>query len=153
MTLTAIPCLEVLLQEVPQAFQSLTHAETVEPPAAGKWSRLQIMGHLCDSALNNHVRFIQVLKEPQPLQIAPYDQSHWVTVQRYNETPAEEVLMLWLTLNRAVLRVISRLKRSQLALHCKLPNGDIVTLQWLIEDYLQHMVHHLKQIFPDIDFL
>ncbi len=31
-----------------------------EPRAAGKWSRKQILGHLIDSAANNHQRFIRL---------------------------------------------------------------------------------------------
>jgi hypothetical protein len=154
MTLNAVPCLQVLLQEVPHAFRSLTLEEAVEPRSEGKWSRLQILGHLCDSAINNVTRFIRVLHEPQPLLLLPYDQEQWVNAQRYGQASTEEILSLWLSLNQSVLRVISGLKPSQLSLSCQLPNGgDIVTLQWLIEDYLEHMVHHLKQIFPDIDFL
>ncbi|MFC3747398.1 DinB family protein [Paenibacillus sp. GCM10012306] len=153
MTLNAVPCIQVLLQEVPQTFRSLTHAEALEPLAPGKWSRLQILGHLCDSAINNVSRFIRISYEPQPLVVFAYEQNHWVDAQRYNQASVEEVLSLWISLNQSILRVISDLKPAQLSLSCKLPNGDNVTLQWLVEDYLNHIVHHLKQIFPDIDFL
>lgn len=57
--------------------------------------------------------------------------------------------MIQTSLNQAILRVITRLIPDQLQLVFLMENGGTVTLQWLIEDYLDHMKHHLEQIFPD----
>src|SRR6185369_15342018 len=43
------------------------------PTAPEKWSRKQIIGHLIDSATNNHQRFVRV--EPDGFH---YDQDAWV---------------------------------------------------------------------------
>ncbi|OFW75589.1 MAG: metal-dependent hydrolase [Alicyclobacillus sp. RIFOXYA1_FULL_53_8] len=141
--------LEELLKSVPRQLRELSNEDLVNPRSTGKWSRLQILGHLCDSAVNNLGRFIQAQYQPEPLAIVSYNQEVWVSSQHYGETPIDEVLTLWLSLNRSIVRVISSLPGDVLSQTCKLSSGDIVTLEWLIDDYLQHMKHHLQQIFPD----
>ncbi|WP_409347065.1 DinB family protein [Paenibacillus sp. MBLB4367] len=78
-----------------------------------------------------------------------YNQEAWVSVQYYKEAPIEDVLELWVSLNRSVLRVIGSLPETSLARSCQLPDGSLVTLGWLIDDYLVHMKHHLRQIFNE----
>lgn len=138
-----------LLTAVPESFSRLTDAEVTTPRPGGKWSKLQLLGHLCDSAINNLSRFIKVQYEAQPLNLSSYNQNEWMAAQHYAEAPREEVLSLWVNLNQAVLRSISDLDPSRLNLVFLLEDGGTVTLQWLIEDYLVHMKHHLGQIFPD----
>lgn len=149
---SAISELEELLTAIPAAFLRLTAEEVTSPRQAGKWSRLQLLGHLCDSAINNLSRFIKVQYEPQPLTLAVYNQDEWMAVQQYAGAPPEEILTLWITLNQSILRVFSRLTPSQLSLIFQIEGGETVTLEWLIEDYLVHMKHHLGQIFPDQKF-
>ncbi|MNN93297.1 hypothetical protein D3C81_2117140 [compost metagenome] len=72
-----------------------------------------------------------------------------MAAQQYASTPREEIVSLWISLNQSVLRVISGLSPAQLGLVFLLETGETVTLQWLIDDYLNHMKHHLGQIFPD----
>ncbi|MNN50973.1 hypothetical protein D3C81_1655830 [compost metagenome] len=93
-------------------------------------------------------RFIKVQYEPQPLRLALYDQNEWVAAQQYVSATQEEILALWFSLNQAILRVISGLTSDQLQLIFLMESGETVSLQWLIEDYLEHMKHHLGQIFP-----
>lgn len=140
--------LYLLLSEFPASFCSLTYAEVTEPRQEGKWSRLQILGHLCDSAINNLSRFIKMQYEPQPFPLTPYDQNKWMDAQQYGNAAPDDILNLWVSLNQTVLRVISNLTPAQLSLVVQFPQGDTVTLEWLIEDYIQHMKHHLGQIFP-----
>lgn len=141
--------MESLLQSVPQRFRELAHDEIVRPRSEGKWSRLQILGHLCDSAINNVSRFIRFQYESEPLLIIPYNQEVWVETQQYADAPVEDVLGLWLSLNKSIVRVISSLPEAGLSRTCRLPDGNVVTLEWLIQDYVEHMNHHLRQIFPN----
>lgn len=151
MSLETTAPLESLLRSVPEDFRALTAEEATQPRAPGKWSRLQILGHLCDSAVNNLARFVKGASlAPDPLPIEPYDQEAWVAVQRYGEAASvEEVLTLWSALNVSVVRVVQGLSGDQLARPCRLPDGTIVTLGWLFEDYVDHLKHHLRQIFGD----
>ncbi|MGN7762256.1 DinB family protein [Paenibacillus sp. 22594] len=146
---TTIIALQSLLKEVPAAFASYSPEEATALRPGGKWSKLQLLGHLCDSATNNLARFIKVQYEPQPLRLALYDQDEWMAAQQHGSSAPGEVSALWTSLNQAILRVITRLTPDQLQLVFLMENGGTVTLQWLIEDYLDHMKHHLEQIFPD----
>jgi len=154
----SIARLEAALKTVPKQFQALQD-EVYQPRTPGKWSRLQILGHLCDSAINNVSRFIQLQQNrittdsENPPSITPYNQNYWVDAQQYNNAPIEDVIRLWYSLNRTVLRVITHLSQPSLDVPCKLPDGQIVTLEWLIQDYVAHMEHHLHQIFSNHDSL
>lgn len=141
--------LETLLQSVPRRFRELDRAEMVRPRSEGKWSRLQILGHLCDSAIHNLSRFIQIQDQAEPMSIIPYKQERWVEAMQYAKASPEEVIGLWLSLNQSVVRVISNLPPASLSRACQLADGSMVTLEWLIEDYLAHMKHHLQQLLPD----
>ena len=61
----------------------------------------------------------------------------------------DEILSLWVSLNRSIVSVISRLQRGKYFYTCVTSNGDVVTLEWLISDYLQPLEHHLQQIFTE----
>lgn len=145
--------LQTLLTAVPGAFARFSDREATAPRPGGKWSKLQLLGHLCDSAINNLSRFIKVQYEPQPLKLDSYNQNEWMAAQQYVNAPREEVLSLWVSLNQSVLRVISNLSPEQLSLAFRPDDGGAVSLEWLIEDYLAHLKHHLGQIFTDQELL
>ncbi|WP_232697187.1 DinB family protein [Brevibacillus daliensis] len=153
MIMNTVSNLEALLQSVPRRFRKFDHDEIIQPRPEGKWSRLQILGHLCDSAINNLSRFIQLQCQIEPLVIIPYNQEIWVEAQQYIDAPSEDVIALWLSLNQSVVRVISNLSDTNLSRTCQLPDGSVVTLAWLIQDYYEHMEHHLRQVFSDDQFL
>jgi len=112
----------------------------------GKWSRKQILGHLIDSAANNHRRFILASTRSEPLAIIPYDQDEWVRLANYQHTPTSDLLSLWTCYNRQLSRIIEQLPASALHHPCTFDNGYSVTLSWLIEDYVVHMEQHVQQI-------
>ena len=142
--------LKVLLQSVPRSFLTLNSNELVQPRMEGKWSRLQILGHLCDSALHNVSRFVQMQHQTEPLFITPYHQDQWVESQQYISAPIEEVLNLWISLNQSVIRVLSSMPETGESPTCILPDGSVVTMEWLAQDYVQHLQHHLQQILVNI---
>ena len=90
------------------------------------------------------------LKELRPDEVInPRALGKWVDSQGYFDASIDEILSLWISLNRSIVRVISRLPREKYFYTCVTSNGDVVTLEWLISDYLQHMEHHLQQIFME----
>ncbi|MFC7439831.1 DinB family protein [Laceyella putida] len=107
------------------------------------------IGTLCDSAINNVSRFIRAQQSEGPFVVTGYDQDEWVRAQQYQQASLEEVASLWVSLNRSVLRVVSRLPEGKETQACLLPDGKQVTLAWLIKDYVAHMEHHLAQIFAE----
>jgi DinB superfamily len=123
----------------------ITDAESVEPLAAGKWSRKEVIGHLIDSASNNHHRFVRAQFTPQLL-IVRYAQKEWVETQDYRSESWTELLLFWKSFNLHLLHVASRIPAERLDTLCRFEDGESVSLRFLVEDYVVHLKHHLKQI-------
>lgn len=145
-----------LILEIPQKIQSLPENELSFKLSPEKWSKKEILGHLCDSAFNNHSRFVRAQFEEQPFKIVPYEQNEWVKLNNYQNMKIEDICNLWVTLNRQIVVVISNMPEDKLGIECDLGNaafreGDVEkSLLWLVEDYLVHMEYHLRQIISDI---
>jgi hypothetical protein len=144
---TALLQLEKHIQEVPVNFKQLSAETLLKRPAPGKWSKQEILGHLIDSALNNLKRFTDAQYAPQPYQVLRYQQDDCVIINGYQQMPLDEMLPLWGALNKQVLRVVSHIPAEKLAYTIITPAGDAHTLEWLAIDYVEHMEHHLKQVF------
>lgn len=114
-------------------------------PNPAKWSIQEILGHLVDSAANNHQRFVRA-QEVDKLVFPKYEQDHWVHVQGYNESSWTDLIKLWRLYNLHLAQVIARLPGEKLAMECKIGPYEPVSLEYLVKDYVVHMKHHLKQI-------
>ena len=115
-------------------------------PGPGRWSRKEILGHLIDSALNNHRRIVGASLAPPPHQLRPYDQDAWVRVADYQHYPCAGLLTLWTSLNELILHLIGHVPSHLLAHEYLTLNGNPTTLHWLISDYALHLEHHVGQI-------
>jgi hypothetical protein len=115
------------------------------PLRPGAWSRKEILGHLIDSASNNHQRFVRASLQDS-LEFPGYDQNGCVRVQAPNEADWGVLVSLWAAYNRYLAHVIAHLPASKLEAPCRIGSGDQVTLRFLAEDYVRHLVHHLEQI-------
>jgi hypothetical protein len=146
------------IDEALPRLRALGEARSAARPAAGKWSPREIIGHLIDSASNNHQRFVRATFRDD-LVFDGYEQDAWVTMQRYNDVPFESLLLLWSTFNRHIAHVMASVpevvrlrERTQHNLDRlawrTLPAGRPVTLDWFMRDYVGHLRHHLAQI-PD----
>jgi len=123
---------------------AITEEAAGRRPAAGKWSKKEILGHLIDSASNNHQRFVR-LQHEDGLVFPSYQQTDWVRVQQCGGRPWRDLVELWLAYN-AHLAHIMRHADAQAAGHVwKAPAGD-VNLQFIMQDYLVHLRHHLEQL-------
>lgn len=117
-------------------------------PAPNKWSAKEILGHLIDSACNNHARFVRVGLEDN-LTFPGYVQDEWVRLQAYQERPWNQVLSLWKFYNLHLAHVIEHLPEASLEHHFTV--GTLtVTLKFLAEDYVAHLEHHLKQVWERV---
>ena len=77
------------------------------PPSKGKWTPKEVIGHLIDSASNNHGRFVRAAISDEMV-FPGYEQDQWVRTQRYNECPWMDLVSLWLGYNNHIARVIER---------------------------------------------
>jgi len=144
---TALSQLEKHILEVPQHFNQFSPEVLLNRPAPGKWSKQEILGHLIDSAINNLKRFTDIQCFPQPYTIIRYQQDDLVIINRYQQLPLEYLLQLCSILNKQVVNIISTIPAEKLSYTVIIPSGDLKTLEWLAIDYVDHMEHHLKQIF------
>lgn len=127
--------------------RALSADESARPVLAGGWSRRQVIGHLIDSASNNHQRFVRAALEPS-LDFPSYDQEGCVRVQAPQEADWALLVLLWAAYNRYLAHVLANLPASKLETPCRIGAHDPVTLEGLARDYLAHMARHLGQIVP-----
>jgi len=144
---TAIQQLEKHISEVPDRFKQLSEDVILKKTAPGKWSKQEILGHLIDSAINNLKRFTDSQYLPQPYTVIRYSQDDLVVINLYQQLPQEHLLPLWIALNQQIVYVISNIPADKLSYTIIIPSGDSKTLEWLAIDYVEHMEHHLGQIF------
>jgi len=145
--------LEKLAQSLEQvvAFESvnlrvLTDEEAALRPAGpASWSRKEELGHLIDSAVNNHVRFTRAWLENE-FTGPSYDQNGWVRAHGYHELPWLLLLDTWRPHNDLLGRLVKRIPEERCGAPCRIGGGAPVTLEFLIEDYILHMQHHLDHI-------
>ena len=109
------------------------------------WSRKQELGHLIDSATNNRVRFI-VAALDRNYEGPTYDGRGWVDLGGYSDTRWTDLVELWTRLNEALARTIERIPDDRLSTQCIINKGGPVSLEFLVEDYVLHMQHHLDHI-------
>jgi len=114
-------------------------------PAPGKWSKKEILGHLVDSAANNHQRFVR-LQLTSRVDLPGYDGDEWVRVQRYQVRPWSESIYLWQLYNVQLAAVIRQVDSNALHNIWHTPDGQALDLEFIIRDYVVHMRHHLDQI-------
>lgn len=111
----------------------------------GRWSAKEILGHLIDSAANNHQRFVRASCNAAAA-FPPYNQNDWVRIQQYHESEWSELVILWSAYNRHLSDVIERIPAESLSAPCNIGKEEPVQLEFVIRDYLRHLRHHLNQI-------
>lgn len=122
-----------------------------------QWSAKEIVGHLIDSAANNHQRFARA-QETDDLVCSGYDQNGWVTSQKYSQESWADLVNLWAAYNLHLLHFVSVMPQEVLTrprhkhnLHQvawrAVDESTPTTLEYFIRDYAGHLQHHLTQIF------
>lgn len=139
--------LELLLEEISMTVNSIEEAQFQKKPSPEKWSKLEILGHLCDSAVNNHVRFMRILTSDEPVTFEGYVQDEWVRRHGYQEHYGrEELLLVWNQLNGLIRNTLHSAAESDWEKRCFFTDGTTMTLEEFYEDYIRHARHHLAQI-------
>lgn len=143
-----IEALQLILADFTPKIASIPDSEFSSIPAPGKWSKKEIVGHLTDSAHNNLRRFIAGQYESSPHIV--YDQDFWVKANDYAGVSKNEVIESWRLTNSSICRVLRTMPVANYSKTCNTGKTEqqLRTLQWLAEDYVKHMKHHLNQIFP-----
>ena len=125
--------------------RQISAPESARPLAPGRWSRKQVIGHLIDSASNNHQRFVRAMLQPS-LDFPRYDQDGNVRVQAVQEADWGMLVSLWAAYNRYLAHVLAQIPASKLQTPCRIGDGELETLESIAQGYVSHLVHHLDQI-------
>ena len=139
---------ELLMKRVEEAereLSAITESQAEAPAIAGGWSRKQVLGHLIDSASNNHQRFVRALLQDE-LRWPSYDQPGCVRVERFQEAAWADLVRLWCVYNRFLAHVLAGVPEGKRGTLCWIGENPVMTLEQLATDYLVHMEHHLAQI-------
>lgn len=115
---------------------------------SGAWSSRQILGHLIDSAANNHHRFVRI-QYVDSLEFPAYDQREWVASQHYEDCDWADLVQLWIAYNRHLVHVLRAMPDAQLAKPCLVVSDEEsapLLLGDVAESYIEHMRHHLAQL-------
>jgi hypothetical protein len=144
------------IERATPALLAVSEAASAERPAPNKWSPREVIGHLIDSASNNHQRFVRA-RGKRDLIFEGYEQDEWVVWQRYAEAPWSELVLLWQLYNRHLARVMAATpaaEREELRASHNLdrrayrsvPADRPASLDYFMNDYVDHLEHHLAQV-------
>jgi len=114
-------------------------------PSGAGWSQREELGHLIDSAVNNHARIVRAALQPA-YEGPGYDQDAWIDVHRYRDMRWSDLVEIWAAHNRVLVPLVANLPEAKLATPCVVDASVAVTLGFLIDDYVLHMRHHLDQV-------
>lgn len=129
-----------------QRFETISEEEWAYKATPEKWSKKEIIGHLCDSAFTNIRRFVVTqYKENENI---VYDQNAWVKAQNYQNVPTSELINLWKSLNYQIVHVVENMPDEALQKTCDTTKTEtqIFALEFIIKDYVDHLQHHLETI-------
>ena len=140
---TAIQKLDVICKNAPDMFSRISHEQWETKPSPDKWSKKQILGHLIDSATNNHHRFVRSQFERSPA--ISYDQNLWNKHNYYQEIEPDQLIKFWTLYNIQLLELVKRIPESLFQNKLKMGENEY-SLAFVFQDYVAHLKHHLNQI-------
>jgi len=144
------------VERAARVLHQMSDEESQRSPQPGKWCPREVIGHLIDSASNNHQRFVRA-QFKDDLVFDGYEQDAWVSLQRYRESPWAELIDLWRLFNLHIARIMqvapndervrkrARHNLDQLAWQ-PVSRDEPATLDYFMRDYVGHLKHHLAQV-------
>jgi len=137
--------LRQLLEVVPARLAKLSKEKVESKPTSASWSAKEELGHLLDSAANNHQRIVRAQLQDSPA-MPGYEQNKWVAIHGYQGRDWKELIDVWLALNRQLLAAAERVPDSGWSRKLTVGDSEPLTLEFVFDDYVTHMLHHLKHI-------
>jgi hypothetical protein len=138
--------LQALMSYALSRLESISEQESAVRPAEGKWSKKEILGHLIDSASNNHQRFVRAQLSSE-IRLSEYSQDAWVRTQAYQAESWGTLLHLWKFYNLHLIHLVANIPQEKLLNICFIGDNPPASLEFIITDYVRHLRHHLEQIY------
>lgn len=151
MDLPALSRLNNHILEVPRSFLALSETDMRARPRPDKWSKIEILGHLIDSARYNLMRFTEISFLPKPYRVLKYHQADLVSAQKYQEASPDNLTLTWQLLNQQIYSLLRSYPAEAASWEVLLPDGEENDFFFLADDYVVHLEHHLKQLFGQPD--
>jgi hypothetical protein len=140
----ALNRLKQLIDEVPVLIAAIPGDIFEQKQSREKWSKKEILGHLIDSATNNHQRLVKAQFQDNPRIV--YEQVQWVTGNAYQFAERAHLLAFWTIYNQHIYHLVAQLQPAMLQRTCNTGGPENITLEALFVDYIHHMEHHIKQL-------
>lgn len=134
--------LNTLIDQHTPALYAIAADKMTYKSSPAKWSKKEIIGHLTDSAQNNIRRFIVAQYEETPTIV--YNQDKWVALSGYQEYDTSSLITLWHALNKHIVAILKNVTPEMAQRNCR--TQELHTIEWLAEDYIKHLQHHLHQV-------
>ena len=125
-----------------EKLNSIPETEFAHKPMPNKWSKKEILGHIIDSAMSNIRRFVVAQYENEPHIV--YNQDKWVAISDYQNYKSSELIQLFYLIHKHLCNILKNTPAEMMQRKCR--TEDVHTLEWLAEDYLKHLKHHLNQV-------
>lgn len=135
---------QTIEKELP-LLRNLTQEQASTPRGPGAWSPKQELGHLIDSAANNHMRFVRAALHGN-YEGPGYEQNGWVDIHGYQELPWETLLDFWRQYNAVLAALIERIPPAAYDAQCRIGSDAPVPLRFVVRSYVLHIQHHIDQI-------
>lgn len=140
----SIERLEFLCKKIPQLLGGIEESSFSLKLNPEKWSKKQIIGHLIDSATNNHHRFVRGQFETIPTIV--YNQVEWNKNNYYQQMKSSQIIDFWSAYNKQILELIKQIPKEKLNYKVNTGGDNSATIHFLFNDYVKHLEHHLKQV-------
>jgi hypothetical protein len=146
----SLTVLQELIDRLPARLQALPSENIEHKPAPDAWSAKEELGHLLDSAANNHQRIVRTQLEEHP-KMPGYDGDAWVALHQYQRREWRSLIERWAALNRQLLAAAEAVPDSGWSRTLTIADSAPLTLQFVFDDYIHHMLDHLRHMGVEVD--
>ena len=134
--------LDAIIDQHITGLKSVSEEVMGHKPIPNKWSKKEILGHMVDSAQSNIRRFIAAQYEENPKIV--YNQDKWVAIVNYQQYDLSNLISFWYLLNKHIVVILKNMPDEMKQRKCQTEASH--TLEWIAQDYVKHLLHHLHQV-------
>ncbi len=141
----SIERLKWICANVPAHLHRIEEADFSNKHSPQKWSKKEILGHLVDSATNNHHRLVRAQFEECPL--ITYNQVKWNAAGFYQQSDTRSLINFWEQYNKQIAQLVQKFSEEQWRREVRTGENSVaMSLEAVLIDYVDHLEHHLREI-------